>query len=95
MARSTTRSLLHTAMEHRLMHAETLAYMLHQLPLDQKLSEAQAPSPAVGRGRSRWCEIPSGTATLGLRRETAISAGTTNSTRTGWKSPASASIAIR
>src|ERR1700741_151592 len=29
--------LLHVAVEHRLMHAETLAYMLHQLPLSQKI----------------------------------------------------------
>ncbi|MGF6917135.1 hypothetical protein OKW28_001308 [Paraburkholderia sp. 40] len=28
--------LLNVAIEHRLMHAETLAYMLHQLPLAQK-----------------------------------------------------------
>lgn len=28
--------LLNVAIEHRLMHVETLAYMLHQLPLDQK-----------------------------------------------------------
>src|SRR6478736_208496 len=31
--------LLHVAIEHRLMHAETLAYMLHRLPLDQKVGE--------------------------------------------------------
>src|SRR5437868_5565811 len=29
-------TLLNVAIEHRLMHAETLAYMLHQLPLDRK-----------------------------------------------------------
>src|SRR3954469_25124630 len=28
--------LLNTAIEHRLMHAETLAYMLHQLPIETK-----------------------------------------------------------
>jgi gamma-glutamyl hercynylcysteine S-oxide synthase len=28
--------LLHAAIEHRLMHAETLAYILHQLPYDRK-----------------------------------------------------------
>ena len=28
--------LLNVAIEHRLMHAETLAYMLHQLPFDHK-----------------------------------------------------------
>ena len=30
---------LHVALEHRLMHAETLAYMLHQLPLESKLRQ--------------------------------------------------------
>ena len=36
-------TLLNVAIEHRLMHAETLAYMLHQLPLDRKVARtAQA-----------------------------------------------------
>ncbi len=30
-------TLLHTAIEHRLMHVETLAYMLHQLPVGSKV----------------------------------------------------------
>src|ERR1035438_431764 len=34
-------TLLHMAAEHRLMHAETLAYMLHQLPLEGKRQERQ------------------------------------------------------
>ena len=29
-------TLLHVAIEHRLMHAETLAYLLHNLPVDRK-----------------------------------------------------------
>src|SRR5271169_4906698 len=33
------RTLLNVAVEHRLMHAETLAYMLHQLPLDMKVQD--------------------------------------------------------
>src|SRR5262249_11378485 len=33
--------LLNVAVEHRLMHAETLAYMLHQLPADRKMPQAQ------------------------------------------------------
>lgn len=33
-------TLLEVAIEHRLMHAETLAYMLHQLPLHQKTGPA-------------------------------------------------------
>src|ERR1035438_2701387 len=34
-------TLLNVAIEHRLMHAETLAYMLHQLPLDRKIRQAE------------------------------------------------------
>ena len=40
--------LLNVAVEHRLMHAETLSYMLHRLPYDQKI----APLP-VSRLRRR------------------------------------------
>jgi ergothioneine biosynthesis protein EgtB len=54
------------AIEHRLMHAETLAYLLHQLPLDRK---NRAPQDAFFTGRSvspHVVRIPAGTATLGL-----------------------------
>src|SRR5216110_4067047 len=34
-------TLLNVAIEHRLMHAETLAYMLHQLPLDAKIRQGR------------------------------------------------------
>lgn len=61
--------LLNVAIEHRLMHAETLAYMLHQLPLDRKLRESQVPVPLAGPVLPDMVEIPAGTATLGLSRE--------------------------
>src|SRR5271170_418398 len=32
-------TLLNVAIEHRLMHVETLAYLLHQLPLDRKIRQ--------------------------------------------------------
>ncbi len=35
-------TLLNVAIEHRLMHVETLAYMLHQLPLDRKVPQARS-----------------------------------------------------
>jgi ergothioneine biosynthesis protein EgtB len=60
------------AIEHRLMHAETLAYMLHWLPYEKKiLMPHLSPSwQGGGRGRSapdaRSVEIPAGEATLGL-----------------------------
>lgn len=59
---------LNVAIEHRLMHAETLAYMLHQLPLDRKSKQAPASTPAPPVETRRMLEIPSGTVTLGLPR---------------------------
>ena len=35
--------ILNAAIEHRLMHAETLAYLLHQLPLDRKVPAQLTP----------------------------------------------------
>src|SRR5579862_8261953 len=37
-------TLLNVAIEHRLMHVETLAYMLHQLPLASKVRQADPPN---------------------------------------------------
>jgi ergothioneine biosynthesis protein EgtB len=58
-------TLLHVAIEHRLMHSETLAYLLHSLPLERKTPQPAPfadPSPAP---EQRQALIPSGTATLG------------------------------
>ncbi len=63
--------LLNAAIEHRLMHAETLAYMLHQLPFDQKRSRLQVPAPSAGSLRAARVEIPQGRATLGISRDAA------------------------
>ena len=60
--------LLEVAIEHRLMHAETLCYMLHQLPVDRKFSEPAAPALSAPAGEMHCVEIPAGTATLGLAR---------------------------
>jgi ergothioneine biosynthesis protein EgtB len=60
-------TLLNVAIEHRLMHAETLAYMLHQLPLDKKILRAteNLSAPPV---EPRMIDIPAGRAVLGQRR---------------------------
>lgn len=61
-------TMLETAIEHRLMHAETLAYMLHRLPVERKAPRRE-PADHSGRlVRSRLVEIPAGYATLGLER---------------------------
>jgi ergothioneine biosynthesis protein EgtB len=61
-------TLLNVAIEHRLMHVETLAYMLHQLPLDKKIPQDSPLSLATGPVSQRMIEIPAGVATLGLAR---------------------------
>jgi hypothetical protein len=49
--------LLHVAIEHRLMHAETLAYMLHQLPFDNKVRKPRLPELVVRPVEPRMIEI--------------------------------------
>jgi formylglycine-generating enzyme required for sulfatase activity len=59
--------LLHVAVEHRLMHAETLAYILHSLAYEKKCT---GPSPARGEGGlvevSAPIEFDAGKVQLGL-----------------------------
>ena len=61
--------MLDTAIEHRLMHAETLAYMFHRLPADQKRAPRPEQRWIAPQIRHRLIEIESGTATLGLPRD--------------------------
>ncbi len=59
--------LAHVAIEHRLMHAETLAYLFHNLPYESK----RGPEPALSAGpapRNGWIEISAGAAVLGKPR---------------------------
>jgi len=61
-------TLLHVAIEHRLMHAETIAYLLHNLPIERKTPQA-GPAPDPRRApEPRQVTIPEGVATLGLSR---------------------------
>ena len=61
-------TLLNVAIEHRLMHVETLAYMLHQLPLSQKIPQEDPPYLVTPPVTHRMVGIPAGIATLGLSR---------------------------
>jgi len=65
--------ILNTAIEHRLMHAETLAYMLHQLSLDRKIApHSDRPAGTSKSGQPvavRMIDIPPGTTTLGVPRK--------------------------
>jgi gamma-glutamyl hercynylcysteine S-oxide synthase len=62
-------TLLNVAVEHRLMHAETLAYMLHQLPLSKKVPPSVAPNVVTSPVIHGSINIPAGPVTLGLSRE--------------------------
>ena len=61
-----------TCIEHRLMHAETLCYMLHNLVPERLLGEpSQAQASSVGKSgevQQQWIEIPAGKASLGRER---------------------------
>jgi iron(II)-dependent oxidoreductase len=61
-------TLLNVAIEHRLMHAETVTYMLHQLPPDRKLPGPRRPELVVPPVKPQMIEIPAGSTTLGLSR---------------------------
>ena len=73
----TAETLLNVAIEHRLMHAETLTYMFHQLPYERKHPQAQA-SPIEEEFSPEVVEIPEGRATLGLTRQNAQQFGWDN-----------------
>ena len=59
-------TLLNVAIEHRLMHLETLAYMFHQLPLAIKIKQPSSEDLAPGPCSPSTIRIPAGPVTLGL-----------------------------
>src|SRR6202022_3502099 len=63
------KTMLEVAVEHRLMHAETLAYMLHRLPSEKKIGDEIIRKPAKARVKPDLTEIPAGQATCGLVKE--------------------------
>jgi len=76
--------IFRVAIEHRLMHAETLAYMLHWLPYDMKCAGDRGGRPlAPPRGRTPLSpahpvDIPAGVATLGRGTDGPFSFGWDN-----------------
>jgi iron(II)-dependent oxidoreductase len=57
-----------TAVEHRWMHAETLAYQLHNLPFEKKRKPASAVvAPGGPKVQAKFLTIPAGEATLGRK----------------------------
>jgi len=60
--------MLNVAIEHRLMHGETLAYLLHQLPLDRKALITEESLWSGHKVTPHMVTIPAGEATLGMER---------------------------
>lgn len=61
-------TMLEVTIEHRLMHAETLTYMLHRLPTERKISMVGDGPEKPRVANPRMIVIPAGTATLGLQK---------------------------
>lgn len=61
-------TMVETAIEHRFMHLETLAYMLHRLAPEKKISQPIEMPLEVPAVKPQMVEIPAGRATLGLKR---------------------------
>jgi gamma-glutamyl hercynylcysteine S-oxide synthase len=62
-----------TILEHEAMHQETLLYMWHRIPLDQK-RRPSGYEPRVNGAvpKQEWVDVPAGRATLGIDRDRAV-----------------------
>jgi iron(II)-dependent oxidoreductase len=67
-AHPTLTTLLKVSIEHRFMHAETLAYLLHRLPTSKKMGTTEKLMASSPKESPSLVAIPAGTATLGLPR---------------------------
>ncbi|HKV48699.1 MAG TPA: SUMF1/EgtB/PvdO family nonheme iron enzyme [Candidatus Acidoferrales bacterium] len=61
--------LLNVAIEHRLMHAETLAYLLHALAVDKKIAHVAIAADSRTAPQARQVDIFPGIVTLGQSRD--------------------------
>jgi iron(II)-dependent oxidoreductase len=63
--------LLHVAIEHRMMHAETFAYLMHGLGYGEKRGNPRGPGmhPTRGNRVAPIIDVPAGVASLGRPRE--------------------------
>ena len=62
--------LLRITLEHRLMHAETLTYLIHNLSYSRRLTRMRGVHAEGGSPPDQFQRIPSGRATLGIARGT-------------------------
>lgn len=67
---SAPEEVVQMALEHRLMHLETLAYMFHNFRYDiKKAPDSVRNAPDSGPVLNEWKRIPAGTATLGRPKD--------------------------
>src|SRR6185437_11917450 len=59
--------LLHVALEHRQMHAETFAYLMHALPYDRKVPQGVDGGRPGPEPKSQMIWVPAGHAEMGQR----------------------------
>jgi gamma-glutamyl hercynylcysteine S-oxide synthase len=64
-------TLLNVAIEHRVMHAETLAYLLHNMPAERKIPQPVSSADSRPAPRQYQVRIPEGMATLGQSKRDA------------------------
>jgi len=65
LLRKAAPDVVHMAIEHRLMHAETLAYLMHHMPFSQKSAPGCGAAPDSNGHGPAIVTIPEGEATLG------------------------------
>ena len=68
LERATEEQRFQVAIEHRLMHAETLTYMLHRLPISMLSRPSVCTEVDLRPVEPGSVEIPAGSATLGMHR---------------------------
>ncbi len=61
-------TMVETAIEHRLMHLETLGYLLHRMAPEKKISQDPDTTADLPAMKGRLIDIPAGKTTLGLLR---------------------------
>jgi len=66
--RQVPENVLQIALEHRLMHAETLTYLIHNLPYSRRLTRTRGIQPDGSSPPEEFLPVNAGTATLGLAR---------------------------
>jgi formylglycine-generating enzyme required for sulfatase activity len=80
-------TLIDIAVEHRLMHVETLTYLLHAMPYTRRVVTPMTAPPGGLAPEHRRVEVPAGPATLGRARGSGFGWGNEFDEHTAWVEP--------